>query len=81
MCGTIVAVHAVHSSALTGRQFLTRGSIDDILAHHTVAIPELHIRDVLAVGVGGDVLDLVVQIHVPMDASADAEPGAPPTHI
>ena len=55
--------------------------VGDVLAHGPGAILHPHIRNHLALDVGGDVLDLVRHVHVPVDAGGGAEPAVAPADV
>ena len=57
-------------AALALRELLRGGAVDDVFRHVAVAIGELHPRNRLALAIGGDVLDRLLEVHVPVDAAA-----------
>ena len=69
----VVAVHAVHPPALALRELLRRRAGDVYSRTVPSRVSHPHVRDHLPLGIGGDVLDLVGEVHVPVDAGADAQ--------
>ena len=72
-----MAIHAVHAPAFSGRDLFRRRSGSEVLAHCPVACSEPNVGYDLSLRIGGDVFNLVVEIHVPVNAASNAERRTP----
>ena len=69
-----MAVHAVHAPPFAVRELIRRDAVHDVLAYGSGTILHADPRDHLTLVVRRDVLDLVGDVHVPVDALRDAGP-------
>src|SRR6185436_16424352 len=80
MCRAIVTIHAVHASN-GGRIDLIRAVGGTKLRYGPLSISEANPRNLLSAIIRSNVLDLIADIHVPMDPADGPMSRIRPTHF